>query len=495
MAKARKRATRKKATRKRRASRKPATRKRKGRAVAAQKSEQTWKPPSTDVQAPEDTARGRTLEIISSPADDLPPETLITLLRTAQRGDIADAAKLMHAMEQRDPVIGGHMHTRRSGVLACGYEIVPDDEADDETAAQEAAELVKEHVRRLDTRAETDQADEGIRFRPNWKGTLSNALDAIGKEFSVQEFAWDTRGGQWQVDHIEWRPQWWFRFEGDELRLRDGTAEGQRLPPANFYVHRSHALCGIPGTTALLLQLTRAYVASNYALKDILALAEVFGQPFRIGYYTDNMSDLQKDELWYALYRLGTDACALIREGSQIEFKETKAANIGTIHERLLKQTERWKTLGILGQIGQVTEGGSYAKQAALDLIRFDLLDTDAEQLEVSVRQQVFAPLTHYNLGDVPVPKLLIPRQAPVDLKATIEAYREGASLGMRIPVAWAHEQTGIPMADDDEPALTPPAAPSTPFNAASVAAAAAVGAELKKKDPASPARSERFVC
>jgi len=488
------------------------TRKRKPRRVAnAAPAAPRKRLPRTEAVAPEDTFKGRELGIGFNPADDLPPAKLVRILRDVQGGNIVEAAKMMAAMEQRDSVIGGFMSTRRAGVLACGYEIVPDDEAEDETAADEATALVKEHVARLDTGAGIDDLAEEVRFVPTWRDILAIALDAIGKEFSALELLWETTTGEWAIREAEWRPQWWFQFgccsatqdvPRNVLRLRDLTPNGQPCPPQHFFVHRQHALCGAPGTTGLLLGLTRPFVVTNYAIKDALQVAEVFGMPYRVGFYEPNATEDERATMWRALVNMATNGCALLPKGTEFELKEASGANVGTIYERLIQIADKWKALAILGQLSSIEEGGSFAKATALQMIRFDLLDADAAALEASVRSQLFSRMVRYNLGeDVPVPKLVIPRQAPRDLEALVRTYKEAASLGIRIGRGWAQEEMGIPEPAEDEEILTAPA-PASPFGGFGLADGGAPNvaanvAGLKKNGcpHGSRARGERFVC
>jgi len=182
-----------------------------------------------------------------------------------------------------------------------------------------------------------------------------------------------------------------------------------------------------------------------------------------------------------------------VPEGSRIEFPEIHAANVGNIYERLLEMADKWITLGILGQTltSGGESGGSYALGQVHERVRFDLIDDDAARLEGTIRQQVFAPVVRLNLGpDAPVPKAVIPRQPPRDLKAMGEAFGTLAKLGVRIPLGWAHDELGIPVPDDDEPILTAPAAAPAPgFAATEIVAADAAG--LKKN---ALARLARFV-
>jgi len=452
--------------------------------------------------APEDTGVGRTLGLTSSPADGMTPASLITILREAKSGSIVEQSKLFEAMEDRDTVIAAHLQTRRAGVLSCGLQIVPDEEADDERMAQRAADLCAEVVGGIQARAHNPRRDEGMRMLDGWQDTLVNLLDAIGKGVAITEAVWERSESQWWIDHFERRPQRWFQLgsqgalgtTGDELRLRDATTEGQRLNPLNFVVHRHQAKAGMLGDSALLRHVSRPYVIKNYAVKDVLALGEIFGVPLRVGYYTDAMTNDQRDELWRALYRIGTDACALVPDGSRIEFPQIAAANVGNIYERTIEMADKWITLAILGQLltSGGESGGSYALGQVHERVRFDLIDDDAGRLEETVRQQILAPLVQLNLGpDAPVPKAVIPRQPPKDIKAMGEAFAGLAGLGVRIPASWAHDQLGIPMPDDDAATLQPPAAGPLAGIAGGATPAGAGGAGAEGDDAIQPEAEE----
>ncbi len=131
--------------------------------------------------AGEDELRARSHRDTSTPADGLTPAGLIRVLRDAAGGNIVEQAKLFRDMEERDSIIGAHMATRRAGVLSCGWQIVPDEKADDEAAAQAAADLCQEAVDALD--GAVGLADEGVRDRGGFDDVLRMLLDALGKGF------------------------------------------------------------------------------------------------------------------------------------------------------------------------------------------------------------------------------------------------------------------------------------------------------------------------
>ncbi len=458
--------------------------------------------------AGEDRLRLRSFADTTSPADGLTPERLVGILRDARGGDIVEQAKTFRDMEERDGIIGAHMATRRAGVMSCGWQIMPDPDAEDEEAAQAAADLCKAAADGLDGEVEGKDAGDGVLLRGGFDDVLRMLLDAIGKGFACVEPIWDSSEKQWWWKSAEWRPQHWFQLgtpglsdpniPAHELRLRNGTVNGERINPLNLWAHVHRAKAGGPAETALFRQLARPFVIRNYGWKDLLAFGELFGVPIRLGRYTSEMTDDDKDTLWLALYKLGTDACALIHKDALVEFPSVPGSTSGkdsTVFERLLELCRVEITLLILGQLATSGEAGGFSKGQAQENVRWDVLDSDAEALERFVRRKMLTPLVRLNLGpEAPVPVFQFTREEPVDTRAMVETFTGAARLGVRVPRLWAQGKLGIPEPAEDEEVLEAPAAlPAMGFAGTDVVGAAA--GQKKKCRSGSPERLARFVC
>ena len=78
-------------------------------------------------------------------------------------------------------------------------------------------------------------------------------------------------------------------------------------------MHTPHAVSGHASRGGLLRVTALAFIGKNFALKDWLTFAEVFGMPVRIARYEPNASVEEKSELPKMLRNMGSDAAGVFR--------------------------------------------------------------------------------------------------------------------------------------------------------------------------------------
>ncbi|QCN99477.1 DUF935 family protein (plasmid) [Azospirillum argentinense] len=155
--------------------------------------------------------------------------------------------------------------------------------ASDEPDDQAAADLV---------RAALDAADV--------EELLFDLQDGLGKGYSVVEMIWDTSRAPWRVVGFEHRDPRWFQFDRT-TGAPCGWWTGRRWrppwsPTASSSTHRRRrAACpsarsGAGGGVGLPVQ--------NFAIKDWVVFAEVYGHPLRLGKYGPGASEPDKDICW-----------------------------------------------------------------------------------------------------------------------------------------------------------------------------------------------------
>ena len=113
---------------------------------------------------------------------------------------------------------------------------------------------------------------------------------------------------------------------------------GEIMPPFKLIYHRYKARSGYDTRAGMLRVCAWMYLFKNYAIKDWVAFAEVFGMPLRVGKYDSGATKADKDAFIAAIQSIGTDAAGIISKNTEIEFVETMK-NIGTqnIFEALAK--------------------------------------------------------------------------------------------------------------------------------------------------------------
>jgi phage gp29-like protein len=436
---------------------------------------------------------GSVRQVISDhPSSGLTPKRLANLLRAAECGDAKAYLELAEDMEDKYPLYAAQLRTRK---LACaGLDVVvksAGDKADD----RKAADLIREVLDNLDV----------------WN-ILMDALDALGKGYSVMEIMWDTAGKAWLPVEAIWRDPRWFRYDvydgttllmlGGETRsvAADG-ANAARLPrtplhplpkpearlhplpkpearlprsevnppftqtsdvywgvplaPYKFIYHRPRLKSGLPIKGGLARAAAWSYLFSNYVLKDWVAFCEVFGQPIRTGRYPAGTTEEQLSVLKTAVANIGTDCAAVIPDGMLIEFVEaaTKTAT-GELYERLSRYLDERVTVAILGQTltsGQTQGGGgSMALGKVHDGVRYDLLEADARQLSSTLTRQLARPVIDLNLGPRDAyPKIELFIKKADDLSSLADQLSKLVPLGLRVDAGEIRDRFGL--SDPDE--------------------------------------------
>ena len=407
-------------------------------------------------------------QVISDhPSTGLTPQRLARLLRASEAGDATAYLELAEDMEEKDLDYRSLLQTRK---LACaGLELVVE-AASDAAEAKKDANLVREVLANLDMEEH-----------------LVDLLDALGKGYSAMEIQWDTEGKAWTPTDLVWRDPRWFQMEVNDqstLLLRDG-AMGQGLAPYKWITHKPKLKSGLPLRGGLARAAAWAFLFSNYALKDWVAFAEVFGMPLRIGRYPAGTGEDQIAILKQAVAEIGSDAGAVIPDAMQLEIKESsgKAAS-SDLYEKLLRYLDERKALAILGQTltsGQSSGGGgSYALGKIHERVRQDIKRADARQSAATLGRDLVRPIVDLNHGPRKAyPKIRLHIAEPVDLTEKAKQLEILVPLGLKVEQSVVRDQFGYPdpPKGQDVELLAPPSpqspVPATPTGPEDLAQAA----------------------
>ena len=142
------------------------------------------------------------------------------------------------------------------------------------------------------------------------------------------------------------------------------------------------------------------------------------------------------------------DAAAVVREGNQIEVMDTRAMGEGEIFQRILERAGREMALAILGQTltSSGEQGGSYALGQVHNLVRRDLMESDAHALEETLTDQLLTPIVRLNLGpQTPAPTWHFVIEQSHDLVELAGTIKTLAEAGLPIPAQWVYQRFGIP--------------------------------------------------
>jgi phage gp29-like protein len=387
------------------------------------------------------------------PSGGLTPQTLATIFKEADMGDVARQAELFEEMEEKDTHLFSELQTRKNAVHGLDYEI-----------ASYSASAEDKRIR--------DFVAECISGMGSFDGAMLDLLDAIGKGYSLAELVWVVDGGRAVIDRISWihakkalfyergaANMWAQSYEVPRILTEAEPFNGEVMPPFKLVYHRYKARSGYDTRAGILRVCAWMYLFKNYGIKDWVAFAEVFGVPLRLGKYDSGASKEDKDALRAAIYSLGADAAGIISKNTEIEFVEAiKNAGTNNIFEALANFCDKQMSKAILGQTA-TTEGtpGKLGNEDAQDRVRHDLIKADAESLSGAVRMQIVRPLVGYNFGwDKSLPWFTMLYERPEDLKELMEVYKGAAEIGQPISQEHVSERFKIPLPKQGETALRP---------------------------------------
>ncbi len=415
------------------------------------------------------------------PAVGLTPEKLAGLLRQAEFGDPYQYLELAEEMEEKDLHYLAVLSSRKQAVAQLDITIRP---ASNSSGDQRCASLIREIL---------------TQGTLNLREALFDVLDAIGKGFSATEILWDTSGDEWYPVRLVWRDPRWFLFDwvsGQELLVRTLPEEGEapgvypegythldarlakrpsgtvprsdlwngrqpmtaRLEPFKFIVHRGQVKSGLPIRGGLARAAAWAYLFKNYALKDWVTYAEVYGQPLRLGKYGPGATEADKNALLRAVANIGTDAAAIVPESMMIEFTQARQGGSMELYERLCDYLDRQVSKAVLGQT-LTTElprgGGSKAAAQIHQMVRRDILAADAQRLQATLIRDLIKPIIDLNVGPQQrYPQIELGLPDDQDAKVFADIVSELADRGLRIGQRAILEKLGLPESAADEAVL-----------------------------------------
>jgi phage gp29-like protein len=375
------------------------------------------------------------------PAQGLTPVRLARLLRAAEDGDPTAYLELAEEMEEKDLHYRSVLATRKYQVS--GLEITVE-------AASDAAEDVKAADLVRDWLGRDELGDE-----------LIDVLDAVGKGYSLTEIIWDTSGGQWLPERLEWRDPRWFQFDrvdGRTPMLLAETGQPTPLSPYKYIYHVHKSKSGLPIRGGLARAASWAYLFKNFDIKAWVEFAEVFGVPLRLGKYGPGASEQDKRVLLQAVRNISRDTAAIIPASMTIEWVEAKISGNVALFEKLAEFFDKQVSKAVLGQTGTTDVGQHVGTANAHEEVRQDIETADARQLGTSLNRDLVRPMVDLNLGPrARYPRVSITRRDEEDLTALADNLSKLVPLGLKVGMSTIRDKYGLPDPDPDEELLHAP--------------------------------------
>ena len=393
------------------------------------------------------------------PSSGLTPQSMATIFKEADLGDVYRQAELFEEMEEKDTHLFSQLQTRKNAVLGLEYYVQPYSESAED---QKICDFISDCLFGM----------------PAFEETLLDLLDAIGKGYSLCEILWAIDGGRAVIRRLEWihakKAVFYDRGASNMWQKSDNIPRvmteaepiyGEIMPPWKLVYHRYKARSGYDTRAGVLRVCAWMYLFKNYGLKDWVAFTEVFGMPLRLGRYDVGASKDDKDALVAAIRSLGSDAAGIISKNTEIEFvTAVKNAGKDNVYQALADFFDKQVSKAILGQTA-TTEGtpGKLGNEDAQDSVRHDLVRSDAEALANTIRFQIIYPLVGYNFGwEKPLPWFKLQHEQTEDLAKASIVYVNLSKIGFLPSAEHVAERFRIPLPKQGETVLAPPAAGET---------------------------------
>ncbi|MXP48717.1 DUF935 domain-containing protein [Pantoea sp. Eser] len=372
---------------------------------------------------------------------------LYGIFQEAEQGNLTAQADLFCDMEERDGHLFAEMSKRRRSILTLPWKITPPRNA---TAAEQNL---------------ATQVTEWFQDMPDFESLLFDLTDAVGHGFSPVEIDWSRQGKLWFPRQFFKRPQRWFQtplFNGEDIRLIDGTTDGAALWPSGWILHRHKAKCGGFLEAGLFRVLAWTYLFKNLSARDLAEFLEVYGLPMRVGKYPSGTTDDEKMELMRAVMTLGREAAGIMPQGMEINFEDAAEGQADPFRY-MIEWCERTQSKVILGATltSQTENNSSRALGEVHNEVRHELLASDARQLAGTLTRELLWPMLALNgYSDIDPRRLCrfeFDASEPEDLKTLADAIGASVNAGISVSQAWAHERTGIPVPAAGDALLVPP--------------------------------------
>lgn len=405
------------------------------------------------------TLAGVRSPIAGNPADGLTPLRLAEILREADNGEPLPFFELAEIIEERDLHYAGVLATRKRSVAQIDVSV---EAASEDPEDVRRADLVRDWLKR------DELADETF-----------DVLDAIGKGMSFTEIVWDTSAGQWWPQRLEWRDPRWFNFDRKDLRrplLRggiDGNAISEPLPPYKFICLQIKAKSGLPIRSGIARLAAWAWMFKAFTQRDWAIFTQTYGQPVRVGKYSNGATEDDKKTLFRAVANIAGDCAAIIPDTMLIEFIESGNLTAGgDLYERRADWLDRQISKAVLGQTGTTD-----SKQGGLgdggnkvhDGVRQDIETADCKALSAAINRDLIRPWMDLEFGPPAdgrgsYPRVIVARPDAEDLALLADSLAKLVPLGFRVGQSEVRDKFGLAEPAADELVLAMPSPAPAPI-------------------------------
>jgi phage gp29-like protein len=261
-----------------------------------------------------------------------------------------------------DPRVTACAASRSSGTLALEYEI-----ASNETQG-----------------SIVDFVNETFQNLPMYD-IMSDILQAPLWGQKILEVVWNLSNGKIIPDRIVAKPNQWFVYHEEELRMLtiDNPYEGIPLPDYKFIVARSKATYENPYGEALLSLCFWPVIFKKGGIRFWVQFTERFGMPWVVGHAPSGSSQEKMNEYLAQIIGLRQGGATVIDDNAKLDLLEPKGSGSVDAFKELTQYCNDEIAISLLGQnLTTQVHGGSFAAAQAHMGVRKDIVQSDKRIVE-----------------------------------------------------------------------------------------------------------------
>lgn len=327
---------------------------------------------------------------------DLQPLKIQQIFRSANGGTVKKQVRLGNELTEKDPAISQAWSVRVASIASCPWEVVGRD--------QNKANFIEQTLRNIQP-----AYDSGL---SSFSELLQNLQSSVMHGFAMAQNQWSAGGSR--IDGFKIYAQSLFSFVDSDLPFfigQDGTSKINPKYPKWIYHTSTNSRDAEPLRAGIVRPLSYLYAFRRHIQIEYLSGLEQYGkpQPF-IGVenflYDDDNTDKQKiEEMFQTMTYNGYGL--FDKDAMEVTFPTAASGFDVQNFITFLDMTEKQIFRIILGQDSTSSADNSNRSTAQVhNLVRADMLASDARAVEETVNTQIIKPLyeaTYGSASDKPV--------------------------------------------------------------------------------------------
>jgi hypothetical protein len=324
-----------------------------------------------------------------NPIRNLNPQVLTRQMESFDIGWVAEFARTMEAIIERDDTLKAVIGKRVSSVKRMSYKIMidPDIEEDQKEEADKHAQALKYFYKNLKATNAIDRDQVG-----GFALLVEQMMGAVAYKYACHELLWEPVPGEGLTCRFNLVPLYFFENTIGEMRFLpwDGGTIGQPLEKNAWMISVG------PG---LMRASAVAYMFKQLSLKDWVMYNEKFGMPGILGKSMSQNGSQQWEALVDAVASISADFAGVISKDDEIQSLEFSRS--GELpYTKLVDRMDRFLTIlwrgGDLGTISSGAQGvGSSPQQEDSSAIEQD----DAMFISETLQHKIDPLVIGYHFG------------------------------------------------------------------------------------------------